>query len=256
MTDDVLITERHGHVALLRLNRPERLNALSEPLIGALRVGLDAAVDDAGIVALVITGAGRAFCAGGDLEMLTAWQDLTARERRMRYVDAAALALRLAELPIPVVAAVNGPAAGAGFDLALAADLCLAARSATFMSGFVGMGLVPDLGGTWWLPRMIGMSRARRLVLGGERLDATTACTWGIAERVVEEDRLIDEAIDAAAKLASLGTPPAYSEAKLALLASTQSLADSLAQTALAQSLLMDTPEHKQRVQQFLAPAR
>ncbi|MGH3495713.1 MAG: enoyl-CoA hydratase-related protein, partial [Sciscionella sp.] len=183
-------------------------------------------------------------------------QALSARERRARYRKGAALALGVAELGIPVVAAVNGAAAGAGLDLALCADLCLAARSASFVSGFVAVGLVPDLGGSWLLPRVVGLSRARRLVLGGERLDAETACEWGIAARVVDDDCLIDEAVATATGIAAQGCRPAYAEAKRALLDSTWSFAESLEQAATTQSLLMDTPEHRQRSRTILARTR
>jgi len=252
MNDEPLFTENMAGVMLLRLNRPEKLNALNESLIGALNVAFDFAENDDAVKALVITGTGRAFCAGGDLEMLTSWQNMTAHERREGYFTGAALALRLAEMPLPVVAAVNGIAFGAGFDLALGADICIAARSALFMSGFVGIGLVPDLGGTWWLPRIVGMSRARRLVLGGERLDATKAFEWGVAERVVEDDELIEHSVDSASKLAEWSTSTAFVEAKRALLSSTKSFADSLIDAATVQSLLMDTPEHLQRIRKLL----
>ena len=256
MPDDVLISKRHGRVMLLRLNRAERLNALSEALLDALLASLADTAKDPECDAVVITGAGRAFCAGGDLDTLAAWRNLTARERQERYRKGAALALRLAELPIPVVAAVNGAAVGAGLDLALGADLCLAARSASFMCGFVAVGLVPDLGGSWLLPRIVGLSRARRLVLGGERLDAETACAWGIVARVVDDASLLEEALATAARLAGEGAPPAYAEAKHAMVAATASLAESLEQAATAQALLMDTPEHRRRAEKLLARNR
>ena len=113
----MLLTERHGDVALVRLNRPEKLNALNESLMSALSMGLDVISKDGRVTGMVITGAGRAFCAGGDLEMLAGWQELAVDERKFRFLAGAALATRLAPMPIPVVAAVNGPAVGAGFNL-------------------------------------------------------------------------------------------------------------------------------------------
>jgi 2-(1,2-epoxy-1,2-dihydrophenyl)acetyl-CoA isomerase len=252
MVDEPLLTENLAGVMLLRLNRPEKLNALNESLIAALNAAFDVAESDAEVKALVITGTGRAFCAGGDLEMLTSWQKMTAHERRTSYLTGASLALRLAEMALPVVAAVNGVAFGAGFDLALGADICIAARSASFMSGFVGIGLVPDLGGTWWLPRIVGISRARRLVLGGERLDATRAFEWGIVQRIVDDELLIAQSVDSASKLAEWSTSTAFAEAKRALLSSSKSFADSLTEAATVQSLLMDTPEHLQRIRKLL----
>lgn len=256
VSDDVLLHERRGRVALVWLNRPARANALSEALLDALTAGLAIAAGDPDVDAIVISGAGRAFCAGGDLDTLSAWQALSAWERHARYRKGITLARTLAELEVPVVAAVNGAAAGAGLDLALGADLCLAGRSASFVSGFVAVGLVPDLGGSWLLPRVVGLSRARQLVLGGERLDAETACEWGIAGRVVDNDRLIEEAVTMAARVAEQGCRPAYVEAKRALLASTWSFTESLDHAATTQALLMDTAEHQQRAEAFLANSR
>ncbi len=201
MTDELLISERHGRMAGLRLNRPARLNALNDSPLDALRGAIDHVGEEVPIDAVVITGAGRALWAGGDLEMLTAWRSLTARERRAHYLKGSSPVLRLAQLPLAVVAAVNGTAVGAGFDLALSADLCLAPRSACFVSGVGMMGLVPDFGGTRLLARMVGISRSRR-VLGGERLTAATACEWGIVAEVTDCDHLLEEAFATAGKLA------------------------------------------------------
>lgn len=255
MSEDVLLRTRHNRVTVLRLNRPDRLNAMSEELLAELDVSLTEIAADPNTDALVLTGAGRAFSAGGDVRTLTAWQDLPVPERRAWFERAARVAERLAELPIPVVAAVNGAAAGAGFDLVLAADLCLAGRTASFGSGFVQLGLVPDMGGAWLLPRVVGLSRARRLILGGERIDAETARDWGIVVRVVEDDQLYGSAIEAAAGLASAGTKAAYAAAKRALLDGSGSFADALRSGAAVQTLLMDTPEHRHRAERFLAGA-
>ena len=120
------------------------------------------------------------------------------------------------------------------------------------MSGFVGIGLVPDFGGLG-VPRTIGAPRARRLVLGGERLDAVTAFEWGIAERVVDDDHLVEEAIKCASKMAAWGSPPAFIEAKIAMLDTTDGFIDSLVRATEAQCVLMDTLEHRQRAQDITA---
>jgi 2-(1,2-epoxy-1,2-dihydrophenyl)acetyl-CoA isomerase len=255
VADEILLRERRGGVVLFRLNRPDRLNAMTEELLEALHAGLAdiAAAPETG--ALVLTGAGRAFSAGGDMDTLTGWHQLTAAERRVRFERAAELAMRLAELPLPVVAAVNGAAAGAGLDLVLGADLCLAARSATFSSGFVALGLVPDMGGSWLLPQIAGLSRARRLILGGERIDAETAREWGIVADIVEDDELEDAAFETATRMAAAGTRPAYAEAKRALLDGARPFTEALHLGASAQSFLMDTAEHRSRVQRFQARA-
>ena len=250
MAEDVLLREWHDRVLLLRLNRPERLNAIDDALLEALHDAVTEVGSSPEVDALVLTGSGRAFCAGGDVETLTRWQDLATPQRRARFALGAELALRIAGLPVPVVAAVNGAAAGAGLDLALGADLCLAAPRASFGSGFVAMGLVPDLGGSWLLPRVVGLSRARQLVLGPERLDAETARQWGIVSRVVDD---VEESALAAATTLAGGSRPAYAEAKRALLDSGRSLDESLTVGALTQSVLMDTTEHRRRAELFRA---
>lgn len=255
MASDILLTERHDAVAVLRLNRPEQLNAMTEELLLALDAAVAGIAADPGVDALVLAGAGRAFSAGGDLDTLTAWQSLSAAERRTRFTWAADLATRVAELPVPVVAAVQGAAAGAGLDLALCADVCLAGESATFGSGFVAMGLVPDMGGAWLLPRVVGLSRARRLVLGGERIDAATALDWGLVARVVPDDGLAAAAVETATRMAGAATRPAYAEAKRALMDGARAFPDALSLGASAQSFLMDTPEHRSRTARFLAKA-
>ncbi|MFF4763765.1 enoyl-CoA hydratase/isomerase family protein [Streptomyces sp. NPDC001292] len=255
MADEGLLRERRGRVMLLRLNRPDRLNAMNGELLEALHAGLAEVAADPDADALVVTGAGRAFSAGGDVDTLTSWQGLASAERRVRFQRAADLAMRLAELPLPVVAAVNGAAAGAGLDLALGADLCLAGRSASFGSGFVAMGLVPDMGGSWLLPRVVGLSRARRLVLGAERIDAETAREWGMVARVVADDELEATALEAATGMAAAAARPAYTEAKRALLDGARSFADALHLGASTQSFLMDTAEHRRRTEQFRARA-
>jgi 2-(1,2-epoxy-1,2-dihydrophenyl)acetyl-CoA isomerase len=255
VADDILLRERHGGVMLLRLNRPERLNAMTAELLEALHRGLDEIAAAPDTEALVLTGAGRAFSAGGDMDTLTGWQQLTAAERRVHFERAAELALRLAELPLPVVAAVNGAAAGAGLDLVLGADLCVAARSATFSSGFLALGLAPDMGGSWLLPRIVGLSRARRLILGGERIDAETAREWGIVADIAEDDELESVALQTATRMAAAGTRPAYAEIKRALLDGARPFTEALHLGASAQSFLMDTAEHRHRVQRFQARA-
>ena len=141
-------------------------------------------------------------------------------ERKYRFLAGAALVMRLAQMPIRWLRRLTDSPLALG-STTLCADTCLAGRSAVFMSGFVGIGLVPDLGGTWWLPRTVGAPRARRLVLGGERLDAVTASEWGIAERVVDDDHLIEEAMKGASKMAAWGSPQDFIEAKLAMLNTT-----------------------------------
>jgi 2-(1,2-epoxy-1,2-dihydrophenyl)acetyl-CoA isomerase len=182
---DVLHVADRGPVRTLTLNRPDRLNALDEALLDRLPAELERAAGDDAVRVVVLTGAGRAFCAGGDLELMAGGVgDLELGVHRER---AASL---LREMPKATVAAVNGVAAGAGFSLALAADLRVAAASARFTPGFGAVGLCGDYGGSHVLPRLVGREQALRLYLLGETWDAPTAERRGLVGQVVADDEL------------------------------------------------------------------
>jgi len=177
-------------VARLTLNRPERLNSFNTQMHGEVRAAL-AALAGSGARVLVISGAGRGFCAGQDLNDRAvapggAPPDLA--DSIEKYYKPLVLALRA--LPMPVIAAVNGVAAGAGANIALACDLVIAARSANFVQAFCKLGLVPDSGGTWFLPRLVGTARALGLTLLGDKLSAEQAAAWGLIWRCVEDGEL------------------------------------------------------------------
>jgi 2-(1,2-epoxy-1,2-dihydrophenyl)acetyl-CoA isomerase len=177
-------------VARLTLNRPERLNSFNTQMHGEVRAAL-AAIPGSGARVLVVTGAGRGFCAGQDLNDRAvapggAPPDLA--DSIERHYKPLVLALRA--LPMPVIAAVNGVAAGAGANIALACDLVIAARSANFVQAFSKLGLVPDSGGTWFLPRLVGTARALGLTLLGDKLSAEQAAAWGLIWRCVEDAEL------------------------------------------------------------------
>ncbi len=185
-----IIFEVSGAVARLTLNRPERLNSFNAQMHAEVRAAL-AAVQPAAARVLVVTGAGRGFCAGQDLNDRAvapgaAPPDL-AESIEQHYKP---LVLALRALPLPVIAAVNGVAAGAGANIALACDLVVAARSATFVQAFAKLGLVPDSGGTWLLPRLVGTARALGLALLGDKLPAEQAAAWGLIWRCVEDGEL------------------------------------------------------------------
>ena len=172
MDDAPVLAERRAGYRVITLNRPRYLNAFNEAMHRALRRALAEAEEDGDCRALLLTGAGAAFCAGQDLrERVTA--DGRARQRARDLLQSAGA--QVARVPIPVVAAVNGVAAGAGANVALACDIVLAARSASFLQAFAKIGLVPDCGGTWVLPRLIGPARARALALTAEPLSAEQA---------------------------------------------------------------------------------
>ena len=200
---DAILTRRDGAVAHIILNRPDRLNSFTTAMHAELRTVL-AALGDARVV--VLTGAGRGFCAGQDLNdrAVAPGQpvDLGVTVER----DWNPLVRALAALPQPVIARVNGVAAGAGASIAMACDLAIAGRSAKFIQSFAAIGLVPDSGGSWHLPRLVGQARALGLALTGDPLPAERAAEWGLIWQCVDDDAL-DATVDAlAARLAAM--PP------------------------------------------------
>ena len=235
---------------LITLNRPERLNALTVEMADALSAALDAAAADRGCRAVVLTGAGRGFCAGQDL---TAIQGMTSAEIAALLDHYNPLIRKLRALPMPVVCAVNGVAAGAGANLALACDIVLAAQSATFVQAFARIGLIPDCGGTWILPRLVGPARARALAMLAEPVPAETAAQWGMIWQAVADDRLMHEAHALAARLAS-GPTEGLALIKRALDAAAANDFDH--QLDLERDLQAEasaTPDHAEAVRAFLA---
>ncbi|MGG6892616.1 2-(1,2-epoxy-1,2-dihydrophenyl)acetyl-CoA isomerase PaaG [Rhizobium sp. BR 315] len=200
-TDTVLSVLADG-VLMLTLNRPDKLNSFNEEMHLALRAGFERAHADDAVRAVLLTGAGRGFSAG---------QDLGDRDPRNGVPDLGhtietfynPLLRRIRSLDKPVICAVNGVAAGAGANIAFACDIVLAARSARFIQAFAKIGLVPDSGGTWSLPRLIGEARAKALALTAEPLSAETAADWGLIWRAVDDETLLAEATDLAKKLAA-----------------------------------------------------
>ncbi len=185
-----------GSTATLVLNRPDRLNAFTVPMLGEVRAALDKAAADENVRALVITGAGRGFCAGQDLSERkrdpgTPPADL-GQSLEARYNPIVRAIRRMGK---PVICAVNGVAAGAGVGISLACDIVLAARSAKFVLSFSRLGLVPDSGASWSLVRLVGRARAQGLALLGETLDAETAENWGLIWKCVDDATLMDQAM-------------------------------------------------------------
>ena len=201
----VLVEPRAGY-RVITLNRPRQLNAFNEAMQQALKRALAEAEEDCDCRALLLTGAGRAFCAGQDLrERITADGKTSVLGSTLdTYYNP--LVRKLRTLPFPVVAAVNGVAAGAGANIALACDLVIAARSASFVQAFAKLGLVPDSGGTWFLPRLVGSARALGLALLGEKLSAEQAAAWGLIWRCVEDAELAPVVESLALQLAAAPT--------------------------------------------------
>ena len=195
MTYEMIRTARDGNFLTITLNRPERLNAAPPAMFDEIGAALDALE---GARAVLIHGEGRAFCSGADLGMRGGGGPYEALTQS--YNPAM---LKLSRLPVPIVTAVNGPAAGIGCSLALAADFCIAGESAYFLQAFVNIGLVPDGGASWMLARLIGKARATEMMLLGERVHGPKAADWGLIYKSVADDAVLDEARTLAARLAA-----------------------------------------------------
>jgi 2-(1,2-epoxy-1,2-dihydrophenyl)acetyl-CoA isomerase len=205
LNDASILVADHGAVRLVTLNRPAALNSFNAEMNQRLRAALDAAADDASVRAVAITGAGRGFCAGQDLNdpelgMLGGVPDVGGVVEKF-YKP---LALRVRSMPVPVIAVVNGVAAGAGANLALGCDMVIAARSASFIQAFAKIALVPDCGGTWLLPRLVGRARALGLAMTGDKLAAEEAERIGLIWQCVDDAALMDSALALATRLAAL----------------------------------------------------
>jgi 2-(1,2-epoxy-1,2-dihydrophenyl)acetyl-CoA isomerase len=251
MSDSPVLYSIDSGVATITLNRPDVLNAIDDPMLQALRRALADAKHDAQIRAVLLTGAGRGFCAGADLaqsSMSTGAADV-AQSLRDRYHP---IVLAMRQFPKPIVAAVNGPAAGAGMSIALACDIVLAAQSATFMQAFSKIGLVPDCGSTWFLPRMAGDVRARALMLLADRIDAQDALQYGLVWKLHPDEQLMDQARATATRLATMPTRT-FALIKQALVASqSNGLAEQLETEALLQAQAFQTDDFKEGVTAFL----
>lgn len=249
--DEVLIDDR-GAWRVITLNRPDRLNSFNAAMHRALAAALDAARDPA-CRAVLLTGAGRGFCAGQDLADV-AVTDGAAPDLGITIEEFYnPLVRRIRALDKPVVCAVNGIAAGAGANIALSCDIVLAARSAKFIQSFAKIGLVPDSGGTWLLPRLIGDARARALAMLAEPIGAETAAGWGLIWRAVDDDQLRTEAEKLTAHLATQPTQ-GLALIKQALAAAATNTLD--AQLDLERDLQRKagrTPDYAEGVDAFIA---
>ncbi len=225
---DHIELEINEGVALLRLNRPQVLNSLSAALIADVRSALAAVSGDPAVRALVLTGAGRGFCTGADLAGGESRPGASIGENVAQSMEEHfnPLAHDLFHLNMPTVAAVNGIAAGGGVGIALATDLVFAARSASFKLVFVPqLGIVPDLGSSFYLQRVVGRARALGMSMLGESIPAEQAAEWGMIWRCVDDDQLMDEAMSAASRLAA-GPPLAYPRLRSVLAAAEHNTLD------------------------------
>ena len=212
-----IITSQEEGIRTIILNRPEKLNALFGTMRQELLEALDAAAADDEVNAVVITGEGRGFCAGGDVEFMSNLQKEKDIDGFRALLDAgAAVVRRIRSLPKPIIAAVNGVAAGAGCNLAIACDYRVASEQARFAQSFVKIGVHPDWGGTWFLPRLIGPSRAMEMMMTGRLVDADEAHQIGLVDRLVSAARLKDSVNELARTIAN-GPPLPIADIKRAI---------------------------------------
>ena len=241
-------TTRDGAVLTITLNRPDVLNAFNTAMHRALAGALRAA-RDGGVRAVVVTGAGRGFCVGQDLtEFREAPGDIGSRLRDNYHPNIRAIR----SLEKPVIAAVNGAAAGAGMSLACACDLRIAADSATFVPAFINIGLIPDSGGSYFVTRILGPARAFEWLASGKRLTATEAHAWGLVSEVVELGALGQRAAELAAQLAELPTRGVGMTKRLLDYAVTATLDEQLEREAQLQAAATQTEDFKEGVAAFL----
>ena len=247
---EMVISERQGAVAVLTLNNPAQYNALAWQLLRDLNAALDAAAADSDVRAILITGAGKGFCAGAQFGGDTFEQGGKIADAMRDLVNPVIEKMRASRTP--VVTAVNGPAAGAGVGVALAGDMVLAARSARFILSFVRLGATLDGGTSLFLQRAIGVARARVLALTGEPLSGERAAEWGLVWKCVDDDALMEEAMAAAQKLAA-GPPLAMAAIKAQLEAAwTDDLAAMLEREAVDQAEAFKTQDLREGAAAFV----
>lgn len=244
----IKLEQDEGGVATLTLDRPHSLNALNGAMVDELREAVES-LSGSGARCLLITGEGRGFSSGADLASGGGLPDDVGASLEQHFNP---LVEAVFACPMPVVAAVNGPCAGAGCSLALSADIVIAGRSAYFLQAFINIGLIPDAGATWLLPRLAGRARAMEMTMLGERVPAEQAERWGLISRMVEDDQLLDEAKTLATKLAT-GPTAAYGLLRrLARDAEQSSLTEALAAERIAQRDAGRTDDFKAGVMAFL----
>jgi 2-(1,2-epoxy-1,2-dihydrophenyl)acetyl-CoA isomerase len=254
MSDAPVLVARHGAAMLITLNRPAALNSFTAAMHALLLPALEDAAADSAVRAVVLTGAGRGFCAGQDLAdpaMSSAGGAADVGAVIERYYRP--LGMRLRTMPVPVIAAVNGVAAGAGANIALGCDIVIAARSASFIQAFSKIGLVPDAGGTWLLPRLVGRARALALAMTGEKLPAEEAQRIGMIWQCVDDAALMDTALALAGKLAAMPSKALVETRRVLDAGMTMDFADAITLEADTQRELGRSADFAEGVAAFLA---
>jgi 2-(1,2-epoxy-1,2-dihydrophenyl)acetyl-CoA isomerase len=253
--ETINLTVADDGVAVLELNRPDRLNAFNRTMITEWREALAQIADDPRVRAVVLTGAGRAFCAGGDADEMTEMQTASNVERKnYLWKSIQKIPLAMERLEVPVIAAVNGTARGAGLDMALMCDIRLCGTSSTFAESYINMGVLSGDGGTWFLPRVVGVARALELLWTGRVVDAAEAERIGMVSRVVADTALREEALKLARSIAAQ-PPHAVSLMKRAVYQglSGGSLASHLDMISSHMAIVFDTKDFNDRLNAFHA---
>ncbi len=253
-----LIQQRDGHILTITLNLPKKRNPVSDPnMVDALCDAFDAADQDINIRCVILTGAGSAFCSGGDLKQMRPdsgglRSSVSTQTRRNYKYGIQRLPLMFQALDVPVIAAVNGPAIGAGCDLACMCDVRIAGESAKFAESFVKLGIIPGDGGAWLLPRIIGFSKATELSLTGETIDAAEALRIGLVSNVVADDQLLAKAHEIATKIAANPPHAVRMTKRLLREAQTADLKNILEMSAAMQSLAHATRDNDEAINAFI----
>jgi len=252
---EAIIYEKNNGIATITLNRPDKLNAINGTMSVELERALESANADDEVKVLILTGAGRGFCSGADLTTLGGSATTTSRHLVGKSPAAGGIrsyTLQIQNFEKPVIAAINGPATGAGLSIALACDIRIASDMARFSQIFIRRGLVPDTGSTYLLPRVVGMARACEMVFTGDILDAEQAKEFGLVSRIVPHNNLIKEARDLATKIAA-GPPVAMKLAKRALYkGATTDLPSALEFEGFMQGICFTTEDFHEGVSAFL----
>ncbi|MBI2861903.1 MAG: enoyl-CoA hydratase [Chloroflexi bacterium] len=249
---EYLLVKQEERVTTITLNQPDNLNPVSPPLVAELVDAVTAVQRDPAVRVLVLTGAGRAFSAGGDVKTMPDRIAMPLPERRQQILDLANVVLRLQQLEKPVIAMINGPAVGAGCNLALACDIRIASEAATFGEVFVRIGLMPDFGGAYFLPRLVGTAKACELIFTGDIIDAKEAYRIGMVNKLVLPEELEKTTMDMARKLAQ-GPAVAIGMAKFAIYKGLEmNLASYLDLEALGQAIVSKTDDIREGLAAFL----
>lgn len=244
------------NIAILTMNRPEVRNAIDEDMIDGFERAVQKINSEDNIKVVILTGAGTAFCAGGNVKDMQSRSNIFCgspaqiRTNYQRHIQRIPLALY--DLKVPVIAAVNGPAYGAGCDISLMCDMRIASEQASFAESFIKLGLIPGDGGAWFLPRAVGRARAAEMSFTGDPVDAQTAAEWGLVNRTVSAERLMDEALALARRIARNPIQALRMSKQLLKESERQSLPSLLEMSAAMQALAHFTRDHEEAIDAFI----